>query len=246
MSTNNRVGIRAARALLSLVEENSAEEFEAAESILGSEKELINILQLLRKYKEHEEEPLTVARLREIVRQEVLDLHLSTTELNSIVSVLFSGKKVRSSVTSEKTEERIDQLIDVIEGISPSPGQLVEGLVELLILSAEHQGSETELKFFSLLRDLAAQALAENRLYFPTLHALAQLRTGWAEAPLPYKHQEPRQSLTRRLVKDIALIPSNERQIKLIRGLLREGLRTVVDAEIAELNRMKPKKAKGE
>src|SRR4029079_1208217 len=98
---------------------------------------------------------------------------------------------------------------------------------------------------FSLLRDLAIRALVDNRVFFPTLHTLAQLRLRWAEEPLPYKHQETRRSLASRLLKDIEKEPKS-RWLPLMGDLLRQGLRGPADSAIAEIRRMRPtKKAHG-
>lgn len=244
MSTHTRAGVRAARALLSLVEENSVEELQAAESILGNEKELTNILQLLRKYKEHEEEPLTIERLREIVRQEILNLHLSIRDMGSIVYEIL-GKRMRTPAQLT-IEEVINQAFIDIEATSPSPGRLVDDLSILLIVSASRAGPDHEKKVASLLRDLAIQALTENRTFFPTLHSLAQLRTQWAEEPLPYKHQEPRRSLATRLLRDVEHLRAKEDPIHVVCNLLREGMRSPADAEFAAMRRLRPKKANGE
>lgn len=242
MSTQTRAGIRAARALLSLLEENSAEELEAAEAILSGEKELTNILQLLRKFKEHEEVPLSVERLREIVRREILNLPLSSKTMTAIAALDDEPMYLSSRLTVEGV---LDQVLTHIEMQSRSPGEQVNKLIDLLILSAERAGSEHATKVASLLRDLATQSLTENLVMFPTLHALAQLRLRWAGEPLPYKHQESRQSLATRLLKETYSLPLPI-YLDITKELLREGLRSPADAAIAEVRRMKPKKAHGE
>lgn len=247
MTTHIRAGLRAARTLLSLLEENSAEELEAAESILGGEKELTNILQLLRKYKEYEEEPLSNERLRDIVRKEILDLSLPLKELVSLVNDFLGGEEVRS--TSRATPESVlDQAFLLLEARSNAPSELVEALLLLLRHAAHLAGAEQEAKLSSLLRDLAIQALTENRIFFPSLHTLAQLRVGWRPGePLPYKLQESRRNVASRLLKDLeqAKVPMRERP-RIMADLIKEGLRGPADAEIAAMRRMRPKKAHGE
>lgn len=245
MSTQTRAGIRAARALLSLLEENSAEDFEAAEAILGSERDLTTILQLLRKFKEHEEEPLSIERLREIVRREILDLPLSSNDMVRIAELVLGDEGMRTPPRLT-VESVLDQALTNIEAQSPSPGGRVDMLTELLVRSAIQAGPEHATKVASLLRGLAIQALTENLVLFPTLHALSQLRTRWAEEPLLYTHQEPRRRLATRLLMDAEQRSPKESRIVRMRMMLREGLRGPADAAIAEVRRMKPKKAHGE
>jgi hypothetical protein len=245
MSTQTRAGIRAARALLSLLEENSAKDFEAAEAILGGERDLKTILQLLRKFKDHEEEPLSLDRLREIVRREILDLPLSSKDMVHVSAAVLGDERMRAPPRLT-VESVLDQVLTNIEAQSPSPGGRVDMLTELLIRSSIQAGPEHATKVPSLLRDLTIQALTENLVLFPTLHALSQLRTRWAEEPLPYKHQEPRRGLVSRLLMDAAQRPAKQNQLDIIRMLLREGLRGPADAELAAVRRMKLKKAHGE
>ncbi len=243
MSTQTRTGVRAAKALLSLVEENSVEELEAAESILGGDKDLTNILQLLRKYKAHEVEPLSVERLREIVRREILDLHLSIKEMVEVLHLVLDDEVIRTPAPMT-VESVLERLLVHIEGTSDSPGRQVDALIRLLVNGAATAGPEQLAKVDSLLRDLTAQALAENLVVFPTLHALAQLRTLWATSPLPYQGQESRQRLATRLLADAErMTGAHVRDITV--DLLREGLRGPADGEIAALRATKPRKAHG-
>lgn len=245
MSTHTRAGVRAAKTLLSLVEENSIEELEAAEYILGSEKELTNILQLLRKYKEHEEEPLTTKRLREIVREEILELPLSIKEMVQTVNAMVQGEPIRAPA-SLTIEDLLNQAFPRIEALDLPPGQLVNCLVGLLLLMARRAGPDHEARIAALLRDLAIQALTENRIFFPTLYSLAQLRLQWTKEALPYKHHESRRSLVKRLLVDVEQLPDKAQAITVMGDLLREGLRSPADAEFKAMQRLRTKKAHGE
>lgn len=245
MSTHTRAGVRAAKTLLSLVEENSIEELEAAEYILGSEKELTNILQLLRKYKEHEEEPLTTKRLREIVRAEILKLPLSIKEMVQTVNAMVQGEPIRAPA-GLTIEDLLNQAFPRIEALDLPPGQLVDRLVGLLVLMAHRAGPDHEVRIVALLRDLAIQAVTENRIFFPTAYSLAQLRLRWAKEALPHKSQESRRSLVKRLLVDVEQLPEKAQAIEVIGDLLREGLRSPADAEFKAMQRLRTKKAHGE
>lgn len=242
MSMQMREGIRAAKALLSLIDESSAEELEAAEAILGGDKDLTNILQLLRKYKGHEVEPLSVDGLSAIVLREVLKLHLSSKALSEIFD---SAEAIDVPIPRQLTVKReFEEIIAHIKLVSDSRGEQVENLIRLLVISAHRAGPEHVARIDVLLCELVIQALTENLIMFPTVHALAQLRTRWAPTALPYQQQETRKHLATRLLGDAERqAPAKFRQILI--DLLREGLRGPADGEIARLRAAKPKKAHG-
>jgi len=243
MSTQTRAGIRAARTLLSLLEENSSEDFEAAESILGGEKELATILQLLRKYKEHGEPPLSVERLRDIVRRELVGLRISLPDMASIVHSVFG--EIPRTPQGTTTEGLIDRVLQLIEKQNGSPSAQVDALTSLLIAGFLQAEPESMARVEPLLRDLAIRALTENIAMFPTLHALAQLRTQWADRPLHYQPQESRRHLAERLLFDAEHLHSEVFSV-IARDLLREGMRGPADGAIAAVRRMKPRKTHGE
>jgi hypothetical protein len=243
MSTQTRAGVRAAKTLLSLVDENSDEELAAAESILGSDKDLTNILQLLRKYKEHAVEPLSVERLRDIVRREILDLHLSVKAMVEVRHLVL-GDEVARTPSPMTVENVLAGLLGHIEATSASPSRQIEALARLLVHGAAAAGSEQVAKVDSLLHDLTVQALVENLVMFPTLHELARLRTIWAPNPLPYQPHESRQRLATRLLADAdRLAGAHVRDITV--DLLCAGLRGPADSEIAALRATKTRKAHG-
>ena len=243
MSIPTRIGIRAASALLRIVEESSAEELAAAEAILGNDKDLMNILQLLRRYKEHEPEPLSIERLRETVRQEILNLHLSIKDMVGAL-VNISGDE-GTSVPSQMTVENVlDRFLDQLQVRRVSPAHEVDVLAHLLCHCANVAGPEKVGAVDLLLRNLAIQALAENLIMFPTLHTLAQLSTQWGSKPLSYQPHEARQQLASRLLVDAERRRPDVLQ-PIIIDLLREGLRGPADREIAALRATKPKRAHG-
>ncbi len=242
MSIQAREGIRAAKALLSLIDESSAEELEAAEDILGGDKELTNILQLLRKYKGHEVEPLSIEGLRDIVRKEILDLHLSKEDMaHALTSEGMPAFKPTAVLIAEKA---LDRALVFLGERDHSRSREAEILAKLLINAAWTAGPEQAANVESLLRGLAKRALIENLVMFPTVHTLAELRTRWASSPLPYESQESRKRLVARLLADAErLAPAKLREITI--DLLREGLRGPADGEIARMRASKPKKAHG-
>jgi hypothetical protein len=242
MSMQTREGIRAAKALLSLIDESSAEELEAAEAILGGDKELTNILQLLRRYKGHEVEPLSVDGLRAIVLREISRLNLSSDAQGDILVIAADvGIPLPPILT---VGGFFEEIVEHIESVSASRGKQVGSLIDLLTVSANKAGPEHRARIDALLRELAIQALTENLVMFPTVHALAQLRTRWAPNTLPYQEQESRKHLATRLLADAErLAPAKLRDLTI--DLLREGLRGPADGEIARLRAARPKKAHG-
>jgi hypothetical protein len=245
MSAHSRVGIRAARMLLSLLEESSSEELEAAESILGGEKELIDILQLLRKYKEHEEEPLTKDQARDILRDNILALPLNPDKLAAVIFRFKSTEGIRLPPRRTTANGPLEGFISQLEATTDNPSDSIGKIIKLLTFAVSLTNAEYETKVASVLRDLVLRALTENLIFFPTSHALAQLRLKWAKEPLTYKHQETRRSIVRRLLKDLEQA-SNSDELNILGTLLREGLRGPADGEIATLSRMNRKKAQGE
>lgn len=242
MSIQAREGIRAAKALLSLIDDSSAEELEAAEDILGGDKELTNILQLLRKYKGHEVEPLSIEGLRDIVRKEILDLHLSKERMAR--ALISEGMPVFLPPALSTAEKALDRALVALGGRDHPRSREAEILAKLLINAARTAGPEQVANFESLLRGLASRVLIENLVMFPTAHTLAELRTRWASSPLPYESQESRKRLVARLLADAEqLAPDKLREITV--DLLREGLRGPADGEIARMRAARPKKAHG-
>ncbi len=237
-------GVRAARALLSLLEEHSAEDFQAAAAILGGQSELSQIVTLLREFKEKHSpealEPLSVEALRDIVKDKLIASQRNPVDIETVFREVIGTPpappprpfKPPRKLTLEGVVERglraIDETFD-------HPAERVEALVSTLRRTAllAEQRDQTEL----LLRDLATRAIAENIIVFPTLHAIAQLRTRWAPASLPYSPEWSRQHLAARLFKDAErLAPDKLDDITL--ELLKEGLRGPADLAIAQMRRM--------
>lgn len=235
-------GIKAARALLSLIEENTAEDFEAAESVLGAEQDLVQILDLLRRYKDQEEEPFGVAQLREVVRREVPGLGLAEPDLLMVVdaAVPFRLRAPPAGLTAERV---LDQAFERLEAEAPSPPE--EVAATLHVLTGAFQFAGQEAKLLPLLSPLATRALVENVTLFPTLHALAALRKLWAKGEaLPFQPHESRRKVVARLCADAGQLGRGE-AIKYTIALLQQGLRGPGDGAIAAMRRNKPKKAHG-
>jgi hypothetical protein len=237
-------GIKAARALLSLIEENSAEDFEAAESVLGAEQNLVHILELLRRYKDQGEEPFGLAQLRGIVRREVLGLGLPSPVMIEIIQVAMPFV-LRTPTSRINTEEALAQALHRLEAEASAPHVEVTALLELLRQGFQAAGQEAKL--LPLLRPLAIRALVENTAMFPTLRALAALRAHWAHGDLgdlPYQAHESRRRVATRLCADAEdLDPAGP--VAGIVLLLQQGMRGPGDGAIAAMRRMKPKKAHG-
>ncbi|MGK3994794.1 hypothetical protein [Sorangium sp. So ce1024] len=242
-------GVRTARALLSLVEEHSAEDFQAAEAILGGQKELAQILQMLRDFKrqqgstDEDQEPVSVERLREIVKDELLKLaHDNADVEKKLRGFLNKSAKVRSDSPIGAV---IEQALRNLDNLRLAPSARAFSIAELLRNMSEVAGEEHKKRIESLLRNLAISAIDGNLIVLPTLHSIAQLRTMWAPNPLPYKAQESRRHLAERLFKDAErLTPDTIEDITT--RLLAEGLRSPADRAIAETRRINTKKAHGE
>lgn len=236
-------GIKAARALLSLIEENTAEDFEAAESVLGAEQDLVHILDLLRRYKEQGEEPFGLAQLREVVRAAILGLGLAAPDLFAIVQATLPAPFRLRAPPSGLTERVLDQAFERLEAEAPSPPEEVAAI--LLVLTGAFQIAGQEAKLLPLLKSLATRALVENVTLFPTLHALAALRKHWVNGtPLPFQPHESRRKVVARLCADAEGLAPAEALASIV-FLLQQGLRGPGDGAIAAMRRMKPKKAHG-
>ncbi len=240
MSVRERAGVRAARVLLSLVEESSVEELQAAESILGP-KELVEALQLLRRFKEHEQvTPVTLKQLREIVRVEMAALPLSMHDITLITARLGLGSK---PLHRNSDVDWAPVLAD-IDAASISPRDQADSYVRLLFMGAEQAGPAHLTKVLVLLRDLAIRALTGNVVFFPTLNSLAELRTMWFGTPLPHSRGESRRSLVTRLLAEA----EREQPVRLdgiVHHLLLEGLRSPTDNAATAMREQKSKKAHG-
>jgi hypothetical protein len=242
-------GVRAARALLSLVEEHSAEDFQAAEAILGGQKELAQVLQLLRDFKRQQSStdedhgPVSIERLLEIVKDELLKLAHDNADVEKKLRG-FLGKSANVRPDSP-INDVIEQALRNIDNLRLAPSARAFTIAELLRITSEAAGAEHEKRIESILRNLAISAIEENVIVLPTLHSIAQLRTMWAAVPLPYKAQESRRHLAERLFKDAErLAPAKSGGITT--HLLAEGLRSPADRAIAETRRINTKKAHGE
>ncbi|KYF56303.1 hypothetical protein BE08_07585 [Sorangium cellulosum] len=234
--------------MLSLVEEHSADDFHAAEAILGGQKELAQILQMLRDFKrqqgstDEDQEPVSVERLREIVKDELLKLaHDNADVEKKLRGFLDKSASVRPD---SPINDVIEQALRNLDNLHLAPATRAFTIAELLRITSETAGPEHEKRISLILRDLAISAIEENVIVLPTLHSIAQLRTKWAPVPLPYKAQESRRHLAERLFKDVErLAPAKIGGITT--HLLSEGLRGPADRAIAETRR-KNKKAHGE
>ncbi|WP_437718363.1 hypothetical protein WMF45_19225 [Sorangium sp. So ce448] len=240
-------GVRAARALLSLVEEHSADDFQAAEAILGGQKELAQVLQLLRDFKRQQspedQEPASIEGLREIARKELIELARANAGVE--LMLLKSFKQLIGTPPKSTIEDTVEQILLHLDKKSPTHGQKVSRLADLLRHASLAAGREHRERIESRLRRLAISALAENVILLPTLHSIAQLRTSWGPRPLPYKPQESRQHLAERLMKDAEQhAPDDVGDVAIF--LLSEGLRGPADRAIAETRRSDVKKAHGE
>jgi hypothetical protein len=235
MSTQPRAGLRAARALLSLLEDHSAEDFEAAEALLGSDEKLTALLRLLRQFQVREDDPLSVERLFDIVRRELLGLRLSPADMQAVASNF--GAPTAPGLAAD---EALDQAIESIHHLE-LPGLQVAKLILLLLAGFQQAGPEQEAKLEPLLRELAARALCENVLFFPTPDSLAELRVEWADKPLAHQPHESRAEIVSRLFLDAERLRPDD-LLAITSTLLRMGLRCSADGEVAALRRLKTKK----
>ncbi|WP_437300464.1 hypothetical protein [Sorangium sp. So ce426] len=240
-------GVRAARALLSLVEEHSADDFQAAEAILGGQQELAQVLQLLRNFKRQQspedQEPISMERLREIVKDELVALARDNVDVERALRERFDQYTTASP--SSTLEDAMARATRRIDKQLVAPAEKVSRFLKMLRFASEHAGQAHRARIESLLRNLAISAIDENVIVLPTLHSIAQLRTVWSPNPLPYKAQESRRHLAERLFKDAErLTPDTIEDITT--RLLAEGLRSPADRAIAETRRINTKKAHGE
>ncbi|WP_437941843.1 hypothetical protein [Sorangium sp. So ce341] len=242
-------GVRAARALLSLVEEHSADDFQAAEAILGGQQELAQILQLLRNFKQQQSStdedyrPVSIERLREIVNDELLKLAHDNADVEKKLRGFFD--KSANVRPDSPINDVVEQALRNLDNLHLAPAERAISIAELLRATSKTAGVGHEKRIESILRNLAISAIEENVIVLPTLHSIAQLRKMWAPAPLPYKTQESRRHLAERLFKDVErLAPARIGGITT--RLLAEGLRGPADRAIAETRRINTKKAHGE
>ncbi|MGK4007465.1 hypothetical protein WMF31_32890 [Sorangium sp. So ce1036] len=240
-------GVRAARALLSLVEEHSADDFQAAEAILGGQKELAQILQLLRDFKRQQgpedQEPASIEGLREIVKKEVIELARANAEVEPRIRDLC--EQLTGPLPNSTFENAVERILAHLENIHSSPAEKVLNFAGVLRLASHAVGPAHAERIESFLRRLAISAIVENVIVLPTLHSIAQLRTMWAPNPLPYKAQESRRHLAERLMKDAERLASDKSE-DITTRLLAEGLRGPADRAIAETRRRNKKAAHGE
>lgn len=245
MSGQANAGLGAARGLLALLEENTTEDFEAAEEILGAQPELVDILRMLRKFKEHEAEPLDRKQLRDIVRRELLAYHLPVAEMAKIARKCRVPLNPVPSTTPDALERYVDLVMRFIDVEIESPNLQVDALTTLLVEGARRAGPEHLARTHAMLRELSIQALSENVVMFATLHSLSQLGARiMGGNPIPYKHDDSRRRLVTRLVREVE-DHDPDLAVDAVRALLNEGLRGPADAQIAAVRRMKPKRAHG-
>ncbi|AUX20220.1 uncharacterized protein SOCEGT47_006850 [Sorangium cellulosum] len=240
-------GVRAARALLSLVEEHSADDFQAAEAILGGQKELAQVLQLLRDFKRQQgpedQEPVSIEGLREIVKKEVVELARANAEVEPKIRDLC--ERLAGPLPNSTLENTVEQILAHLDDRYSNAAGRVLNFAGVLRVASFTAGPAHRERIESLLRGLAISAIAENVIMLPTLHSIAQLRTMWAPNPLPYKAQESRQHLAERLIKDAERLASDKIE-DITTRLLAEGLRGPADRAIAETRRRNKKAAHGE
>lgn len=239
-------GVRAARALLSLIEEHSVEDFEAADAILGGQKELAQVLQLLRDFKRQQrpedQEPVSFEGFRELVRKELIELARANADLERLIR--GSSSTPGATLPNSTIEDAVERFLAQLDNKYPELATKVHNFAELLVDAATIAGRADQERIRSLLRKLAILALVDNMIMLPTLHSIAQLRTRWAPNPLSYKAQESRQHLAERLIKDAERLAPDKID-DITTRLLTEGLRGPADRAIAETRR-RNKKAHGE
>ncbi|KYF87893.1 hypothetical protein BE20_24570 [Sorangium cellulosum] len=228
-----------------MVEEHSADDFQAAEAILGGQQELAQVLQLLRNFKRQQspedQEPISMERLREIVKDELVALARDNADVERALRERFDLDTPPNSTF----EEAIARAIRRIDKQLVAPAEKVSRLLDLLRFASGRAGQAHRERIESLLRNLAISAIDGNVIVLPTLHSIAQLRTMWSPNPLPYKAQESRRHLAERLFKDAErLAPLTIEGITT--RLLAEGVRSPADRAIAETRRINRKKAHGE
>ncbi|MDI3284147.1 hypothetical protein [Polyangium sp. 15x6] len=255
-------GVRVAKALLGLVDEYSAEDFEAAEKILGQE-ELVHALRMLAKFKgQHRDAPanevkapsetqpppeegassspeeyLSEKEFREIVKRELVKLPVDVTMARRIASHLtgmrFSPNRNAADVLCRS--------IELIEKRFPEPWLRIEKFGSLLRSAAAAAGPDHAARIELLLRDTAIKALSTNTIIFPKPFDLAKLRELWAPSPLPFAPDESREHLVSRLFEDaVRLAPNTLPDITF--ELLKRGLRSPTDLAVTGIRRTNAKK----
>lgn len=251
MSKQGIHGIRAAKGLLGLLDENSAEDFEAAEGVLG-EQELVDILRLLAKYQKRvrppksAQEPVpklyTVDELKQLVRAELLDLEIRPADMASIAKRILEPSTPFLTPPSAKLEDVVQRVLDWIDTHNESPRDQGHALVDLVRDAARLAGPEQETKVEDSLRALAAEALARNLIMFPDMKSLSYLRRKWYNKPLAALPRESRHSLASRLLND-AQVYAADAYKKILEDLLLDGLRSPTDTATTWLRRMDLHKA---
>lgn len=241
MSAPTRPGLRAARGLLALLEENSPEDFEAAQAILGGDKRLQKILRLLSQFSEDKEEPLNVETLRDLVREQILALKLPNSLLAELTGTLFGEEPAQAK---KKTKNEIlDSVFHIIQESSHVSNFEAGRICKFLELCFEGADPKNHNKrFIAFMQPLVLRALAANTVMFPTLHSLAELAVEWKKSPLPYSPGEPRRGLILRLLSSVIIHAEGDDHLV---ALLERGLQGPADAEIAALKRDPPRRANG-
>ncbi len=250
MSKQGTSGIRAAKGLLGLLEENSAEDFEAAMSILGSQRELVDILQLLTNYQitnyqkraqEPDPKSKTVEDLAELVRAELLALGIAPLDMAAIAKQTITDT-IESVApfpvpSRAKLEDVVARVVEWIDTQIDAPRDQARVLLELVLRAARFAGLEHEEKVADSLRALTVEALAGNFVMFSDFTELGDLRRRWSEKPLSRLARESRRHFASRLLND-AQMNAPEMYQKNLEGLLLEGLRSPTDTAATLMRKM--------
>ncbi|WP_437798009.1 hypothetical protein [Sorangium sp. So ce693] len=238
-------GARAAAALLRLLDEHTPEDFEAAKRTLGARDDLVQALTLLAAIKRQDDAEadsagpaivatstpppprLSVEFLRNLVAGELGTLRLPEELVAGIRGLWSTDPLPRRK--GEPMERMIERLFEDFDEQVDAPSTRVKILVMILRRTAEYLGPERQALVEGMLRKFAETALAENTLVYPTLASLSELRTHWAPVPLRHAHDETREHLAERLVKDaVRLVPTSQiGEVTL--HLLQQGLRSPTD-----------------
>jgi hypothetical protein len=255
MSREGTTGIRAAKGLLELLEENSPEDFQAAKSILGSQQELVDILHLLANYQKRRQEsdpkPKTVEHLTEVVRAELVELEIPPRALARITQETIADfrddedgrpQALMRIPTTATLEGIAEQALQLIDRYFEAPRDQIRVLIELLFRAGQHAGPEHAEKVADALRALAVEALAGNYVMFSDVKSLGELRLRWSNKPLGPVPKEPRRHFASRLLNDAQMhAPESYREI--LEKLLIDGLRSPTDTAKTLLRQSKPQQA---
>ncbi|KYF90829.1 hypothetical protein BE20_16495 [Sorangium cellulosum] len=247
MSTMARArpaGARAAAALLTLLDEHTPEDFEAARRTLGARNDLVQVLTLLAAIKRHDDAEsgseeraseaaappapkLSVEFLRNVVAAELRALRISEEVVADLRRLWNTNPLPRRK--GEPVARTVERLLEDFDEQVDAPSERVKMLVTMLRRTAEHLGPERQAFVEAMLRKFAETALAENTLVYPTLASLGELRTRWAPSALRYEHEETREHLAERLVNDaVRLVPASHLD-EVTLFLLQQGLRSPTD-----------------